>query len=118
MTKGKGTAILYSIKCEEGNQYPLKARHREALVGEKGSVRKGEYIPEQQAEQRVLRPVGPAVVRTLQRKGVFVHPPRLPFARKAANRGGTAMFRPLPIHFGRGLFSCPLPAKQRRKTNK
>ena len=77
-------------------------------------MRKGEYIPEQQAEQRVLRPVGPAVVRTLQRKGVFVHPPRLPFARKAANRGGTANFRPLPnFHLAEGFLYASLPYKRK-----
>ena len=115
MTKGKGTAILYSIKCEEGNQYPLKARHREALVGEKGSVRKSEYIPEQQAEQRVLRPVGRAVVRTLQRKGVYCAPAEAVFREEGGEQRWYREVSPSANSFWQRAFLCPLPANQRRK---
>ena len=49
-------------------------------------MRKGEYIPEQQAEQRVLRPVGRAVVRTLQRKGVYCAPAEAVFREEGGEQ--------------------------------
>ena len=89
-------------------------QHREALAGEKGSAAQRKYIPEQQAEP--VKAVGPAVSARYS-AGVPCAPVKAGPREGAANRGGTANFRPLPNSVLAGGFFCPLPPVTRRKHN-
>lgn len=54
LTAGGLSAIINTNKCGDGEKYPRQHWQREPLGGGKGRRERGEYTPEQRAEQTLI----------------------------------------------------------------